>query len=547
MACRAGSWCSRLKAVLLLLLLLTSVAPVQAQSKRFALVIGNANYAEKPLRNPRNDAADVAAVLRQAGVATTLAMDLGRVEMNRTVGRFLTQAEGADLVFVYYSGHGMQTGGESFLIPVDARIESERDIRSEGLRLGDLMDDLEARRIRRTVVVLDACRDSPFSVRTRGGKRGLAPPKEMSSAFLVAYATADGKTADDGVGRNGVYTSELLKHLGSAGRSLRDVLEETELGVEVASSGAQRPVTYGSTARFRDQYLVARASQPAGESAIRPSLTEQPALVPFATTLPASPATATVPAKAGQAVKDCAACPELVAIAGGEFMMGSPGNEQERDGDESPQRRVKVAAFLAGKYEVTFDEWESCVTAGGCSHKPGDEGWGRGRRPVINVSWDDAQGYVKWLSEQTGKGYRLLSEAEWEYVARAGTSTAYWWPGQASHDRANYGNDQCCGGLALGKDQWVNTAPVGSFGANPFGLHDTAGNVYEWVQDVWHDTYSGAPTDGSAWVTGGDQARRVLRGGSWVDSPWTLRSADRSGNSPVTRVSFTGFRIARTF
>jgi formylglycine-generating enzyme required for sulfatase activity len=168
--------------------------------------------------------------------------------------------------------------------------------------------------------------------------------------------------------------------------------------------------------------------------------------------------------------------------------MGSPASEAGRDAAEGPQRPVTIARpFAVGKYEVTFAEWDACVAAGGCSHRPGDNRWGRGSRPVINVSWDDITlEYLPWLSRKTGKTYRLLTEAEWEYAARGATSAsapskAYWWGDRASHEYANYGKDQCCDGLKQGRDQWVNTAPVGQFPANPFGLHDMHGNVWEWV------------------------------------------------------------------
>ena len=167
------------------------------------------------------------------------------------------------------------------------------------------------------------------------------------------------------------------------------------------------------------------------------------------------------------------------------------------------------------------------------------EGWGRGRRPVVRVSWEDAKAYVRWLGEKTGKGYRLLSEAEWEYVARAGTTGAYHWGEGIGHGRAN------CDGCGSRWDK-EETAPVGSFRANGFGLHDVHGNVWEWVEDCWHKNYEGAPVDGTAWVSGGDCGYRVLRGGSWNFIPTYLRSANRFRYSPGNRDNYDGFRIART-
>ena len=244
----------------------------------------------------------------------------------------------------------------------------------------------------------------------------------------------------------------------------------------------------------------------------------------------------------GSTFKDCDVCPEMVVVPAGSFMMGSNKGEAE----EKPVRKVTIGAPLAvGKVEVTFSEWDACVAGGGCKHKPGDESWGRGKRPVINVSWNDiTKQYLPWLSRKSGKAYRLLTEAEWEYVARAGTTSAYWWGDKASHEYANYGKDECCNGLAKGADKWVYTSPTGSFKANAFGLHDLHGNVWEWVQDCYKDSYLGAPTDGRA-NTSGKCESRVLRGGSWGDIPQGLRSAIRGGGDPVNRGDFGGFRVVR--
>ncbi len=243
-------------------------------------------------------------------------------------------------------------------------------------------------------------------------------------------------------------------------------------------------------------------------------------------------------------VQDCAACPEMVKIPAGTFWMGDLSGSGHRD--ERPAHRVKVEAFLAGKHEVTFDQWDACVEAGGCESRPDDRGWGRGRRPVINVSWVDTRQYLAWLSSKTGKQYRLLTEAEWEYAARAGTSTEYTWGDQASHEYANYGDEACCSGLVQGLDRWMNSSPVGSFKANAFGLHDVHGNVWEWTEDCWHGDYSGAPGDGSARTRDGDCTRRVVRGGSWFFNARELRVANRYSAGESTANGLLGFRIART-
>ena len=206
----------------------------------------------------------------------------------------------------------------------------------------------------------------------------------------------------------------------------------------------------------------------------------------------------------GERFRDCATCPEMIVVPAGSFLMGSPETEAERSDSEGPQHRVTIPAPIAvGVYEVTFAEWEACVSGGGCGgYRPGDEGWGRDRRPVINVSWEDARAYAAWLSRQTGQAYRLLSEAEWEYVARAGTTTAFHFGGTISASQANYDGNYTYGGGRKGQYR-ERTVAVGRFAPNAFGLYDVHGNVWEWVADCWNESYAGAPRDGQAWTRGG--------------------------------------------
>ena len=227
--------------------------------------------------------------------------------------------------------------------------------------------------------------------------------------------------------------------------------------------------------------------------------------------------------------------------------MGSPSSEEGRRDDEGPQYRVTIPApFAVGVHEVTFDEWDACVAAGGCrGYSPDDKGWGRGRRPVIGVSWTDARTCIRWLSDETGESYRLLSEAEWEYAARAETATRYHWGDDIGQRRAN------CDGCGSRWDGEM-TAPAGGFGANAFGLRDVHGHVREWVEDCRRRNYRGAPTDVRAWLeeTGGECHRCVLRGGSWRDGPMKLRAASRLCWRPrggMERNDFTGFRVARAY
>ncbi len=236
--------------------------------------------------------------------------------------------------------------------------------------------------------------------------------------------------------------------------------------------------------------------------------------------------------------------PKMVVIPAGKFKMGSPSSEPERDDDEWPQHEVRIERpFAIGQYEVTFEEYERFAEATG-RRKPDDAGWGRGRRPVINVSWDDAVAYAQWLSAQTGATYRLPSEAEWEYAARAGTETPFHFGERITTDQANFNGNSTYNGSAKGEYR-KKTVAVGSFPANAFGLHDVHGNVWEWVQDCWHDDYKGALDDGSAWESG-ECAGRSLRGGSWSYRPGWVRSAYRFGGGLAGRFGSVGFRLART-
>ena len=239
--------------------------------------------------------------------------------------------------------------------------------------------------------------------------------------------------------------------------------------------------------------------------------------------------------------KECARdCPEMVVVPAGSFTMGGD------QSDEQPRHTVTIAKpFAVAKNEITFADWDACVAGGGCDgYSPYDSGWGRGQQPVINVSWRDAQRYVAWLSQVTGKSYRLLSESEYEYAARAGTTTAYPWGDYIKLNGQPMANCNGCG------SKWdaVQSAPVGSFPPNKFGLYDMEGNVSEWTGDCVHNDYYGAPTNGAAWLAGngGDCTRRQDRSGSGESPPDDLRSATRDANLADVRDNRAGFRVART-
>lgn len=231
--------------------------------------------------------------------------------------------------------------------------------------------------------------------------------------------------------------------------------------------------------------------------------------------------------------------PDMVVLPAGHFQMGCVMDDGKCTAEQMPTHEVEIyTEFAISVYEITFADWDTCYAADGCGGYRPRARWGRGMQPVNYVSWDDAQSYVSWLSNATGEEYRLPSESEWEYAARAGSPQLYSWGGTVGRNRAN------CRGCGSRFDDDA-TAPVGTFAANAFGLHDVHGNVWEWVEDCWNEGYARAPNDGSAWLQG-DCSKRVLRGGAWSSNALTLRSSYRNNDDQNGRGSGRGFRVART-
>ena len=275
--------------------------------------------------------------------------------------------------------------------------------------------------------------------------------------------------------------------------------------------------------------------------------------------------------RAGRVFRDCPTCPEMVVIPAGRFNMGSPPSENQRDDDEGPVHRVKVAAFALSKTEITrgqfaefvkhtkYDAGDKCWTLAEGKFAERDGNWRKpgypqnNKHPVTCINWDDAQAYAKWLSRKTRKKYRLPTEAEWEYAARAGTRSSRYW-GNNPDLACRYANvaDKTAMARIPATMAWLShnctdhyayTAPVGRYRANAFGLKDMLGNEWEWTEDIYHDSYDGAPADGRAWQGQGNY--HVLRGGSWNSDPQNVRAAVRNSNKAALRFSFFGFRLAR--
>ncbi|MBM3557083.1 MAG: hypothetical protein FJX47_16195, partial [Alphaproteobacteria bacterium] len=478
-----------------------------AQDRRVALVIGNDAYKGLPkLNNAVADARAMDKKLKELGFETIVRTNAGRVDMNRAVAEFGRKIGTSDTVgLVFYSGHGIQAFDRNWLIPVDANLESEDDLRSETIDAQQILSAMDEARNPLNIVILDACRDNPLPKKGRSAARGLAVVSVAPRGSVIAYSASPNQKADDGnPGTNGVYTSELLKALDEPGLTVEQVLKRANGGVQRATGGRQVPWFNASIQGdfyFRPGAPGAAAtpapSAPAGPDAATVELaywnsvkdsqsageyeaylkeypkgrfaslarTRIAALTPKPAPVapkPAQPAVGTYDVQPGQVFRDCTDCPEMVVIPAGSFVMGVAPGEEEREGVPDqlkgrsvPQHRVSVPSFLLGKYEVTFEQYDRCAAENACPRAE-DRGWGRGNRPVILVSWDDAKAYTTWLSRKTGKSYRLASEAEWEYAARAGTSTARHWGEDIGRNNANCGD---CGGQWDGK----STAPVGSF------------------------------------------------------------------------------------
>ena len=255
--------------------------------------------------------------------------------------------------------------------------------------------------------------------------------------------------------------------------------------------------------------------------------------------------------------RDCEACPLMTTVPAGHFLMGSPPTEAGRTAQEGPQHAVVIGyAFAVSTFDITRAEFATFARQTGFSVAEARCDWRAPRAggvpfeqsptdPVVCVSWQDAQAYVGWLSKVTGKHYRLLSEAEWEYAARAGSGTARPWGESASHDRANTGADRCCAPLVSGRDRWLHTSPAGSFPSNSFGLSDMLGNVWQWVEDCASDGYQDVPTNGEPHKADPCDLR-VVRGGSWFHPSDMARSASRAADRGDFRVGDIGFRVAET-
>lgn len=532
-------WCLCLTA---LSTMVTTVAVPQDRGARVALVIGNANYpdASTPLSTTLRDVRTVADELRRSEFDVDIKENVGKEEMQRAIDAFTGKIRSGSAALFYFNGYGIQAGRQTYLVPVNAQLWTEADVRRDGISIDTVLAEMQRKGAKVKIVILDAARRNPFERRFRSSAAGLAA-LDAPEGTLAIFSAAPGRVINESTGTNSLFVSELIKELRSPNLTAEEVFSRARIGVSRASNSEQIPwvsSTLADNFYFGTRPATASPSvsqqpppPPAPSTPSKSQVRPQPTPAPAPSQPQTQPSQTRTGTKAGDIFRDCPDCPELVVVPAGSFNMGSASEY------ENPVHRVTIGtSFAIGRREVTFDEWDRCVDAGRCKNRPSDRDWGRGDRPVINVSWVDAKAFLTWLSQKTGKTYRLPTEAEWEYAARAGTDATYWWGGDLGTRQAN------CAECKTGESQ--KTMPAGSFKANPFGLFDTAGNVAEWVEDCWNDNYRGAPTNGSAWLAG-QCGLRVLRGGAFDSQARYLRSASRFRYDSDVRYSANGFRVVR--
>jgi len=655
-----------------------------AAQPRVALVVGNTDYPDHPLRTPSADANAVAGLLENRGFdvirvenATLETLEQALLDLNTRLGKTGTG-------LFYFAGHGVQTVESVLILPIDADSTSLDSVGRTALGIDRIVKQMSLHRPNQpNLVIIDSCLNNPYRLPGQGADSGVSYLPNLPEQTLIAFATAQGAVAYDGIAQQGIYAHALLNALQQPGLDISAAFDHVQHAVSTRTRNRQVPWVLSSLdslwalnpyasptgvllpadptpvvsleqlsamptrgilpkdgesqyelefwqsikdstdvsdyeaylkaypdgkfaplAKIRVKRYKKSTPQPAREPTYtisemdedyevvrnanirqtpssksrqlgelqrgsnvhvtglladkkwyqvrsggktgyvfakllrkpepkpkpKPVLKPQPAAKPAPQPVSPQP----VQHRRIEELHDCPSCPVLLALPAGSFTMG----ENRGDRSEKPAHKVSIRqAFAIGKYEVTVAQWNECVDAGACSFKPELDN-PKDNSPVRDISWSDAQEYVKWLSKVTGKSYRLPTEAEWEYAARGGTETRFWWG-----NKVGVGHADCkqCGG------QWNKTAPAvtDAFPANPFGLHATSGGVWEWVADCWHKTYKGAPKDGAAWRKS-DCRENVIRGGAWRNDASYVHSASRFKYDTHVRYLMNGFRVART-
>lgn len=572
-------------------LLVALVLPMSAQAAgRVALVVGNAAYADRPLRNPVNDAQLMQASLKQLGFDVKLVQDANRRGMLDALRDFEARARGAEVALFYFAGHGAQVGGTNYLLPLGARIRNAAEVADEALEATSVLRRIEASRPKVGLVILDACRDNPFPGAERSASKGLAR-MDAPTGTIVAYSTAPGSVADDGKGTHGVYTAALARYLVEPGLDIKEIFDRTAQDVERTTNGRQRPrEDIGLRGRFvmRPVVNAVAAVKPEPASSSPPPAPPAVAVAPAQVTaaVPSLPPAPTVggAGAAPRVFRDCAECPEMVSLPEGR-MPTAAGSSVGAQGAAGVNLPVAVPAFAIGRYEVTVAEFMRFVRetepqqavpdgddASGCFSAL-DGRWSAQRtwlapgfpqiptQPAVCVTWAQAQRYADWLSRKTGKRYRLPTGGQWEYAARARSPSDWPWGNRAEAvcEHANVADQQGVAKLRDWQlaghdcdDRHAYTAPVGSFRPSAFGLNDMIGNVAEFSSDCEEAASEPAGAAGGASkairlddTTSTTCQRHMVRGGAWVLSGQATTVNHRFGVTPGFRSDFVGFRVVR--
>lgn len=466
--------------------------------------------------------------LGRLGFAVATVENANRARMADAIKAFTAKVSPGATALFLFRGAMLRIGQTNILMPADAHGASEADAREAGIDLNTVEDDLSKKGAAIKIIVVDAPRSGLVADRFSLAPAGPAALELHDGTLAIVNAAQEhpgaGSRQEPGPGEDDLFLDELLRQTAVANVTLEQAFAKTRIAV--ANASGRRQVPSVSSSLLNDFYIAQDVPAAPPPAAAPPKPESAPATAPEI-----RPQSVAVPGP-GEIFKDCDTCPELVVVPAGEFTMGSTDSDFEK-----PAHRVAIAKpFAIGRHEVTFAEWDACAAAKACKGDVDDHGYGRGPQPVIDVSWDEAQGFVKWLSARTKQTYRLPSEAEWEYAARAGSRSAYPWGQSVGSAKANC--EDCSPSPAR------KPLPVGSFRPNAFGLYDTAGNAAEFVEDCWNAGYKSAPADGAPWRAGQCQLR-VLRGGDFANKAGAVRSAARFRYDHDVRYYTNGFRVVR--
>jgi len=570
---------------LMMLLLLCCGVIHPASAKRVALVIGNADYSVGRLNNPVNDARSLTKSLRDLGFIVLYKPNLAsREAMELAVEEFAAKISGADIALFYYSGHGVQRKGNNYLMPTKATINKASHIRHRAMNVAFLMDEMTSHSSGLNLVILDACRDDPYPRDSKSGATKGLGRMDAPSSTIIAYATKPNATAADGSGLHSPYTLQLLRHLKTqADQPIDDLLNSVSVEVENDTQNQQSPRLEMSP--LRGDYCFATCAG------------KQQALEPLHFTVKTTPADARVRilnigpvyqdgmllkpgtykvevSKSGyqrqlsdffltaeknsyyvelQAIidpvkpiqtkgfTDPITGMKFVSIKSGCFQMGSPENEVNRRSDEKQHRVCLSQDYYLGQYEVTQAQWQQVMGDNPSKHKGANY-------PVERVGWNEIQEFIGKLNQKSGVQYRLPTEAEWEYAARAGTTTPFYTGLCITTDQANYDGSYDYNGCGAKTGVYrEETIKVGSFPANPWGLYDMIGNVWELTCSKYDKKYSEGEKQCLSKIQANKYIPYAIRGGSFRSIPAFSRMAMRGWAVPKQRFFDRGFRLARTY